>query len=143
LQLGLPAKSNPAVAASGDLVDRASYLDSSASLGQGVARGVTGAGHSFGLGTFVGFGATPINTAFNISLSWLPNVIMQYGVLTAASSTFVGLDKFNLVEFGDVLVFVLEIAPFFIGVFFTVADDAKWDWFKDMQSGLETAFDVA
>jgi RHS repeat-associated protein len=142
LQLGLPAKSNPAVAASGDLVDRASYLDSATSFGQGVARGFTGAGHSFGLGSFVGFGAAPVNTALNVSVSWLPTVIMQYGVITAASSTFVGLDKFNIVEFGDVLVFVLEVAPFFIGVFFTVADDAKWDWFKDMKSGLETAFDV-
>jgi hypothetical protein len=146
LQLGIPDKLNPQVAAGGSVADKLTYLDTSASLGQGVARGATGTGGIFGLGSFVGFGSTPASLALNLSLKvgidFVINSGVNYAIIAVASGTFIGLDKYNILEFSDVLVFVLEITPFFVGVVLQFLDDANVGFFEDAKKALHSGFDL-
>ena len=140
LRIGSLDKINPQVPAAGSAADKALFVDSAASLGQGAARTATGMGVG-GIGTFVGVGSGPGISLLNIPIGWVAPAAMQYGGIMLASGFLVGMDAFNAIEFGEVLVFILEIIPF-VGIFFQASDDANWGWFEDMRSGLNDAFDI-
>ena len=63
--------------------------------------------------------------------TWLPSAINMVGV-SADTDVLIGLDKFDVIRFGDVLFLVLESLPYFIGVTLTILDHAGWlDWAKN------------
>lgn len=140
LRIGTVEKVNPQVPATGGMGDKLSYLDTSYNLGNGVARTAAGMGGTGGAGTFIAVGSGPGSALLNVPIGWVPQAIMQHGIVVA-SSTMVGLDKFNVLEFGEMLILVLEMAPF-AGAFFTASDDSDWGWFEDMKSGFQKAFDM-
>jgi RHS repeat-associated protein len=124
LNIGL-AKIDPRTPAAGGLSEQVDFLDSSANLGvNSVASPLHGATTLVGLGP-------PSSVAFHIPLGWVPQFVNSVGV-TATTDVLIGLDKYDVLRFGDVLFLVLEAAPYFIGVTLTVLDYAKLlDWAKN------------
>jgi RHS repeat-associated protein len=142
LQLGMPDKLNPSTLQTGALSDRLSVVDGVSSLALRVMKDATGT-PTFGIGQFIGIGAQ------KAALGWSPciggavaNALANHGVIALAASSFVGLDKLNLVEFSDVLVTVMELAPYMIGWYLTIQDTAHTGWFEDMKNGLHDAFNM-
>ncbi|MCC7208737.1 MAG: hypothetical protein IT323_15625, partial [Anaerolineae bacterium] len=114
------------------------------STGAAIARNATGISPGAGIGTFFSVGTGPgAASLINIPIGWVPGVLQYGGIATTlATTSFVGLDKYNIVEFGDVMIFILEAIPFGVGLFFTLADDANWGWFEDMKRAFQTGFSL-
>lgn len=129
---------NPNVPAAGGISEGASFANDCASIGQEAVRDLTGVSSVPGLGVFskaVGFGAKPAAWSVNVvNLSWMPNVVMNWGAVALTTNLFIGLDKFNILDFDKVFVSILGLCPYFGGIIFTFLDDANLDWFEDMTS---------
>ncbi len=124
LNIGL-AKLDPRTPAAGGLSEQVDFLDASAGLG---ANAVVSPAH--GATSLISLGP-PSSLAFHIPLGWVPEFVNYVGV-TAATDTLIGLDKYDVLRFGDALFLVLEAAPYFIGVTLTILDAGKLlDWAKN------------
>lgn len=126
INIGL-GKLDPRTPAAGGAAERVDFLDSAATLGANAA----GASSARGATSLVGLGM-PTALSYHIALpAWVPSVINTIGV-GAATDVLIGLDKYDVIRFGDVLFLVLESLPYFIGVTLTVMDTAGWlDWAKN------------
>jgi hypothetical protein len=138
LRIGTIEKINPQVPAGGGVGDQLSYLDATAGVGQSTTRLATGLGGAGPVGTFISVGSGPGPALLNIPLpvGWVPAAMGQYGGMAFSTSLLIGLDKFTSFDFDKLLIFALEMVPYFGGIFFTFADDANWGWFEDMKGSL-------
>jgi RHS repeat-associated protein len=103
-----------------------STYDNATSLAEGVARDVGESTAKHGWGVFVGIGnaaETPALT-FAIPIGWVPNVMFNYGGISALVSVGITFDKYDASHgFDYQFMLLLGSLPFFVGTFFDI-----WDW---------------
>jgi hypothetical protein len=141
LRVGTLQKFDPTLPAAGKTSDVVTYIDNAGNVGADIGRWTMGP-NTGGIGEFVALGDGPQEwsvlsqgSLLNIPLGGLPNMLLNYGGITALTEASIGADKFGLWSYDDQLLFVFSLIPI-AGIAFKVGKATNMGWYNDLQKAL-------
>jgi len=141
LRLGTLQKFDPTLPAAGKAGDIVTYVDNAGTVGADIGRWTMGP-NSGGIGEFIALGEGPQEWSalsqgalLNIPLGQLPNMLLNYGGITAITEASIGADKFGLWSYDGQLLFIFSLIPI-AGIAFTVGKATNMGWYSDFQKFL-------